>query len=238
MRKLVKGDEPAILADVRQSCANDKIGNFYDNCLLPGWKDVIRQALWQAQHGYCAYTGLRIRRSEKGVDPKSSVIEHIYPRNPDKSDPYFRKHPYGQLPQCDVRWENLLLCVKVEAKYGEKTKENKCPPPDFLHPFSDLFSEEIFVFHEDGRITPEKEANEAATKTIEILNLNHKELVGKRLALYSQLNLVVDPNEVLDDLADIDDSVFDFDQLILDAKRHAFEFSFAVEQIAKRKKAG
>ena len=129
-------------------------------------KGVALAALVKDQGRICAYT-------MKRVDPDSSHIEHIKPESLCRNE----------MKGADLDFGNLLACFPREGmrrtyRYGAQEKGSWWDSTLFVSPLVPA-CERRFRFNIDGEISAVG-ANEAASKTIEVLALDNEALTEDR----------------------------------------------------------
>jgi uncharacterized protein (TIGR02646 family) len=134
---------------------------------MPGeMKAAVLAALVMEQGEICAYTMIR-------VDAETSHIEHIKPES------LCRKEEKGS----DLDFDNMLSCfprngMRRAWRYGAQRKGSWWDSTLFISPLEPL-CEKRFRFNLDGEISVVG-ANKAASKTIEVLALDHPTLTEDR----------------------------------------------------------
>jgi uncharacterized protein (TIGR02646 family) len=126
----------------------------------------LRETLLGEQGYLCAYTMIRIPGSNKGH------VEHIWPRS--------------RAPAKELEYTNMLYCFPgagVErCAFGAHRKDDfEVTNDNFVAP-THRACEARFTYEVSGEVKAGNEADYAATQTVAILNLNHKELVALRQA--------------------------------------------------------
>jgi uncharacterized protein (TIGR02646 family) len=130
-------------------------------------KTEVPKCLLQEQGYLCAYTMLRIS------DPAKGHIEHIVPQS------------HKAKPELQIAYRNMLYCYPGQSvsqpDFGARKKDGAVMESnDFVSPL-DSTCESRFVYKNDGTIAPANEGDSAAVKTIEILNLQSRELTQARM---------------------------------------------------------
>lgn len=129
----------------------------------------IRDALWEVQHGLCAYCE---RVVEPG--PGGSSIDHVIPKSAN--------------PEVTFLYTNLVLCctdqqtcnIHKRGKHFAGTNATGRWTPGFIAP-TQARCETSFVYQGDGSVRPSDTAIEPdATDTLRIVNLNHGPLKTER----------------------------------------------------------
>ncbi|MEM7535040.1 MAG: retron system putative HNH endonuclease [Chloroflexota bacterium] len=125
-------------------------------------KQAIHKRLIGEQGALCCYTGRRISK-------QNSHIEHFLPRS-----------------QChhheDVEYANLLAAYgtdQAQVPYGAHVKAGWFDHDHLVDPRR-KGCESYFKFDKHGRVKPVSSTHDAATVTIQKLNLNHPSLVEMR----------------------------------------------------------
>lgn len=131
-------------------------------------KDCLKKVLLKEQGFLCAYT-------QRRISLPSSHIEHIKPES------LCRKEKVGS----DLDYNNMVACyprdgMKNPYRYGAPLKDDwwENEGKEFVSPLNKT-CEKRFLYTKDGNILP-VDNHASATKTIEILNLNHPSLVEDR----------------------------------------------------------
>ena len=191
MRYIQKGAEPKALglftAALRRgnNLDCDLYGTYMDRLT----RDAIIKACLIEQQGLCAYTGMTAATG-------NSHVEHLVPR----SSSYPSDLPDGFIPRPfeTIEWTNLVACIPMNPSgwpYGAG-KKDKWPPDAERHLFISPVHpscETKFLYGKLGSIRPANEADEAATKTIEHLGLDHDWLNDSRKAVLEVDRRIKDP---------------------------------------------
>ena len=171
VRGSAKGCEPGELRAWKQVQRANGVEPEYRNLPRPE-RDAMKSTLYTEQTGQCVYCGRRISPGAHGA----CHVEHFRPRS---------KYPDLQLDHA-----NLFLSCGPEGEHGVRPTcgnfkgdwfDEECHVP----PAPESCAER-FRFRSSGRIagggTPEAE------KMIDVLNLNHRELVTERRTLIESLD--------------------------------------------------
>ena len=136
-------------------------------------KGEVKDALLKEQGFICAYTMRRI-------GTESSHIEHIKPESKCRSD-----IAEGRESVTDLDYSNMLACypkksAKKKYKYGAPLKDDwwEMEGRDFISPL-DAICENLFRYDKNGNILAVN-GDDKATKTIEVLALDHDSLRDDR----------------------------------------------------------
>jgi uncharacterized protein (TIGR02646 family) len=126
----------------------------------------LRETLLREQGYLCAYTMIRIASNNKGH------VEHVCPRS--------------RAPAKELEYTNMVYCFPgagVErCTFGAHCKDDfEVTNENFVAPTHQA-CEARFAYEVSGEVKASSEADYAATHTVAILNLNHKELVALRQA--------------------------------------------------------
>ncbi len=140
--------------------------NFNYDSIQTDAKQELKETLLEEQGFLCAYTGCRILDT-------TSHIEHIKPQN---------KCEYGE----DVDYRNLIACFPDDGGdksygFGAPLKAGWWNKDQFISPTA-ADCETHFTFTWSGKIKAFPDDHAAAQKTIEILGLNHSNLIKLRRA--------------------------------------------------------
>lgn len=183
MRGSAKGREPEELRAWKELQRENDVEPEYRN-LTPPVRDALKDSLYREQTGQCVYCGRGISRDAHG----DCHVEHFRPRS---------KYPGLQLDHA-----NLFLSCGPEGEHGTRQtcgnrkgdwfeEERHVPPAP--EPCAKRFR-----FRASGCIagggSPE------AGKMIEVLNLNHPELVTDRRTLIEHLDEDLNGGAPRDDL--------------------------------------
>lgn len=137
----------------------------------------VREALWELQHGLCAYC-------ERVLDPAAggSSIDHVVPKTGN--------------PSMTFQYTNLVLCctdrqtcnLHKKGQHFAGADDTGRWTPGFIDP-TQARSETSFIYEGDGSVTPSRTAVEPdASGTIRILNLNHPPLQSERRDYLASVN--------------------------------------------------
>ena len=173
MRGSAKGEEPEALlawkAGQRGACIEPR----YDD-LSKDAREATRQALFVEQTGQCVYCG-------RGIDLEWFNAHHIE---------HFR--PRARYPHCELTYRNLFLsCGPQRAHGGAQTtcgneKEAWFDEDCHVEPAPEEACQRHFAFTSGGWI--QGDGSPQAEKMIDVLNLNHRELIAERSALIEHLD--------------------------------------------------
>lgn len=163
MKFIQKADEPPLLRRWKKANAGAPHQLNYANIPGPARKE-LRTRLLREQGHLCAYTMRRIDAIDDGH------VEHISPQS---------RHP-----EKDVDYDNMLFCFpgaqRVQCDYGALRKVNEdVTPVNFVCPL-DRSCETRLSYGLNGETKAASAGDAAALHTIELLNLNHRELVALR----------------------------------------------------------
>ncbi len=163
MKFIDKAGEPPLLRQWKKANADASQLLRYANMTGPA-KEELRNCLLREQGHLCAYTMQRIETVEDGH------IEHILPqsRHPDK----------------DVDYDNMLFCFpgaqEKRCDFGALKKADRdVTSVNFIRPL-DRSCETRLSYGLNGEAKAASAADAVARQTIEILNLNHGELIELR----------------------------------------------------------
>ena len=140
----------------------------------------VRDALWELQHGLCAYCE---RVVEPG--PGGSSIDHVVPKS---------AHP-----EVTFLYSNLVLCctdsktcnIHKRGQYFSGADATGRWTPGFIAP-TQARCETSFTFLGDGSVKPSDSAIEPdATDTLRIVNLNHEPLKTERRDYLAAVNRTI-----------------------------------------------
>jgi uncharacterized protein (TIGR02646 family) len=126
----------------------------------------LRETLLREQGYLCAYTMIRTPSSNKGH------VEHIWPRS--------------RAPTKELEYANMVYCFPgagaERCAFGAHYKDDfEVTNDNFIAP-THRACETRLAYELSGKVKASSEADYAATQTVAILNLNHKELVALRQA--------------------------------------------------------
>ena len=175
MKRIVKNAAPSSLT----TWLHDQNGL---NCsfkrdMTTALKDEVKQSLLDEQGYLCCYTGKRI-------EMETSHIEHLKPQT--------LSLRYGD--HDDVNYQNMLAAYPKQLiekdKETGKSKGVNCEFGAQIRGDKELLvtplqenCEQKFSFDEFGDIFPAHENDDAAKTTIEVLKLQHKDLIAGRKAV-------------------------------------------------------
>ena len=171
VRGSAKGREPEELRAWKQVQRENGIEPKYRN-LQRSERDAMEGALYMEQTGQCVYCG---RRISPGAH-RECHVEHFRPRS--------------RYPDLELDHANLFLSCGPEGEHGSRQtcgdfKKNWFDEERHVPPAPESCAER-FRFRSSGHIAgggaPEAE------KMIEVLNLNHSELVTERRTLIESLD--------------------------------------------------
>ena len=136
-------------------------------------RECLREALLEEQNRQCFYCEQKI---------KNFHIEHFIPRDASMKN-----------AECD--YNNLFLSCNAKEHCGTK-KDNKYDESKYLRLFSKEYPLEspsdFFDYTTQGKIKVRKvlsdEKKIRAKNTIELLNLNHKDLINARKLIFKNIN--------------------------------------------------
>ena len=163
MKYIKKGGKPAILAKFeRENAKTPEVATF--DGLTSEAKEGLRKALLREQGFLCAYTMRRI-----GLFPNANDfhIEHI--------------RPQSRYPELQIDYDNMVLCAPDgHCDWGARHKDQTdVAESNFVSPLR-ADCETRFAFRRDGSVRPASDKDGAAQSTLDLLNLNHRELVAQR----------------------------------------------------------
>jgi uncharacterized protein (TIGR02646 family) len=167
-----KAAEPPLLRRWKKANAGAAHQLSYANIPGPA-REELRIRLLHEQGHLCAYTMRRIDAIGDGH------IEHISPQS---------RHP-----EKDVDYDNMLFCfpgaLRAQCDYGALRKVNEdVTPVNFVCPL-DRSCETRLSYGLNGEVKAASASDAAALHTIELLNLNHSELVALRQSAVRSLLL-------------------------------------------------
>ena len=182
MRGSAKGREPEELRTWKELQREAGIELEYD--ALPGLeRDALRHSLYAEQTGQCVYCGRRISLNRH----RSFHVEHFRPRR------------YREL---QLEYTNLFPSCGPEGEegVGETCGDHKGKwfEEDCHIPPAPESCTERFRFRSSGDIAGDGTAE--AKRMIEVLNLNHRELVTERQILIEKLDHELNEGEAGQDL--------------------------------------
>lgn len=128
-------------------------------------KKIVKEKLLNEQGYLCCYTG-------RVIDEASSHIEHIRPQT----------LCIGEFDEEDIAYANLLAAFpggSLRAPYGAHAKDGWYDSTNFVSPLQPN-CETKFRFTQFGQISAVNTGDNAATETIQHLDLNHAELTDLR----------------------------------------------------------
>lgn len=152
---------------------------------------AIVEACLSEQQRLCAYTGMT-------ASSDNVHVEHVVTRS--VSCPKNPPVDFVGRPFQTIEWRNLVACIPRDASscpYGAGRK-GSWPSDSEQHLFiSPLHPscESKFRYGKQGSVRPANEADEAATKTIEHLGLDHDWLNDSRKAVLAVDRRITDPGK-------------------------------------------
>jgi uncharacterized protein (TIGR02646 family) len=169
VRFIEKGPEPALLRQWKHPNFGSPQNLRYANMEAPA-KEELRECLLREQGFLCAYTTVRIARSESG---------HIE---------YLRSQT--AYPELDIDYNNMLYCYPggkdKRCEFGAHKKDDTDLAGAFVSPLEKT-CETRLAFDLNGAVKSARPDDYDAKQTIEDLGLNHKELVALRKAAIEKL---------------------------------------------------
>lgn len=200
----------------------------------PNALQAVENGLFGEQGGICAYTGHRIRL--KPADLVMGVhrtvdfhIEHLTPQ---------AHCIYGQ----DTDYANLVACwpppnCGFEPAYGARKKDSwpsASEQAQFVSPLRQDCSTR-FTFNRLGKISSVREDDDAASKTIKRLGLNHDTLTAlRRAAIRGALNPASRPIKLTDARKLMKRMQQDLDNLDRGIPTELLSFCFAIQPALER----
>jgi len=172
VKHIRKGREPAALREWRLTQKSSPQNLVYG--AIPGDAlDKVRDALLREQGYICAYSMMRVASRERGH------IEHIVAQSKSRGTDW------------SVRYDNMIYCYPGKdaprCEFGAHEKDGKVFQPGELVSPLDATCEVRFAFERDGSVSATTESDEAARKTISILNLDCNALRQARKAAIDSL---------------------------------------------------
>jgi len=158
-----KGRKPAALARFeRKNAATPQAATYAG--LAPETRRALVKKMLEEQGRLCAYT---MRCIGVSTDARDYHIEHIRPRS--------------RCPELQIEYKNMLLCAPGGGcDWGARCKdEADVDEANFVSPLNET-CETRFEYRRDGFVRASEENDAAAASTLNLLNLNHKELVAER----------------------------------------------------------
>ena len=165
MRFIEKGPEPLLLRQWKWENSRQRQNLAYSN--IPAQALIeLREALLMEQGYLCAYTMMRIASADKGH------IEHVLPKS--------------RYPNKEVEYRNMIYCVpgsKAEpCEFGAKRKDAfDATSRNFISPLHRT-CETRLSYDSSGTVSAKSATDTVAQKTVNVLNLNHADLVALRKA--------------------------------------------------------
>ena len=173
MRGSAKGEEPEVLRDWKAGQRAACIEPLYSD-LSAVARQAMKQAMFIEQTGQCVYCG-------RGIDLKEVNRHHIE---------HFR--PRALYLDCELAFGNLFLScgpqlsqAGAQPTCGNEKKawfDEDCN----VSPAPEEACQRRFLFSSDGRIRGD--GSPEPDRMIDVLNLNHLELVAERSALIEELD--------------------------------------------------
>ena len=164
MRKFERGPEPKFLTQARQDGKNWKQFAQTDD------HKELRDLLYEAQGGRCAYCESEVRKKKDGI---CGHIEHLNRRK--------------DAPNRTFDWNNLFFsCNRVDScgNYKDDPKRKIVFDPDDIVDPSRENPSDFFTYDANGNIVPRgdnsKAAKRRASETVRVFNLNSPSLQGAR----------------------------------------------------------
>lgn len=204
MKYINKKTEPSELSHKRSdlertpNCECDLYGRHLDSST----RKLIFEFCLIEQQGLCAYTGMT-------VSSDNGHVEHIVPRSvscPKNPPANFVPRPFQT-----IDWKNLVVCVPKNpsgSHYGAGKKDHwpqDSEVGDFVSPLDDG-CEQRFRYGKQGTVKPKNEGDQAASKTIEKLGLDHSYLIEARKQILEVDQRVKEPAKRKRLLATLDDA--------------------------------
>ena len=173
MRGSAKGEEPEALRAWKSGQRAASIEPRYGD-LSGAAQQATKQALFIEQTGQCVYCGRGIELEERN----RHHIEHFRPR--------------ARYPDCELAYGNLFLSCGPQQRQGSAQptcgNEKKAWFDEDCHvePTPEEACQRRFLFASGGRI--HGDSSPEADQMIDVLNLNHRELIAERSALIEELD--------------------------------------------------
>lgn len=176
MKHISKGRQPARLAKFKRDNADEPLNSTYDD-LTKDDRQPLAEKMLKEQGRLCAYTMQRIGKLEDTF--ADCHIEHIRPRH--------------SRPDLQLDYGNMVLCApgrdQQDCGWGARFKDNtEVDESNFVSPLR-ADCETRLVYRANGEAHPANPSDEAASATINILNLNHRELLAARSRALSDSGL-------------------------------------------------
>lgn len=171
MRKIEKGAPPACLTEWIELQRPAEVNLTYENFRE---KPALLRVLISEQFGLCGYTGLRVR-------PDNSHIEHVKPQSACTVELEASGGKVGRDLCDDLNYYNMIAALTVDGAkpFGASAKGGWYDPARFVSPL-DEGCDERFTFDLLGGVDTRAGDDDAAKKTIKVLNLGHPTLVDAR----------------------------------------------------------
>ena len=181
MRFIRKTAEPRKLAEFKRKNRNTPQVLRYSN-LTAGARRELQETLLTEQGRLCAYTMMPIGRSRSSGNADDFHIEHIRPRSRER--------------ERDLDYDNMLLCTPgpraEHCEYGAHRKADaEVDDANFVSPLSPS-CETRLQYRLTGQVRATAERDDAAGRTIDLLNLNHPNLVEARVETLRSQGLASD----------------------------------------------
>ena len=172
MKYVAKGGEPHEMLNWKRHNKTTPHNLIFGN--IP--RQAVRAALMQKQGWLCGYTMHRL----DGIG--ACHIEHMLPQ--------------AHYEHESINFDNFLACYPTDGGanigFGAPAKGGRfVSKADFVFP-NEIGCEVKFEFRQNGRVYSEISQ---AQNTICILNLNHDDLVTRRLAIFRELGLTSRPGQ-------------------------------------------
>ena len=173
MRGSAKGEEPEELRAWKAGQMVAGIEPRYDD-LSRGPRQATKQAIFIEQTGQCVYCGRAIKLTEYNTHH----VEHFRPR--------------ALYPDRELDYGNLFLSCGPQQRPGgaQQTCGNEkkawFDEDCYVKPAPEEACQRRFLFASDGRIRGD--GSPESDQMIDVLNLNHRELITERSTLIEQLD--------------------------------------------------
>lgn len=177
---------------VNKNCEPEFFTEFKKRSKPKEWKDALpvipmlnSYILEREQGNYCPYCEKHIIYNEEDKTPPNPHIEHIWPQS--------------RFPKKRFDYNNLVVSCTSKSGIQKQHrtcgvhKESEFDDELFINPISVDDPAKILTHNATGKITPFKNDPEdpdykKATYTIEVLNLNELNLLGKRKTMHLNLS--------------------------------------------------
>ena len=173
MRGSDKGDEPEALrawkARQQAACIEPRYGDLSRHA-----QQAMKQSIFVEQTGQCVYCGRAIALDERN----RHHIEHFRPR--------------ACYQELELAYDNLFLSCGPQQPQGNpqetcgNEKSNWFDESCHVAPTPEEACQRHFAFASDGRIRADRSPE--AHRMIDVLKLNHRELIAERSSLIEQLD--------------------------------------------------